>query len=77
LVTRSNVEIKRIIEEDPKLYKKFVDANIHIESFLEASDKDKKEYGGSFVQDVKNAVEKHEAELKKKEEKEEDDEESG
>lgn len=75
MVTRSNVEIKKIIEEDPKLYKKFVDANIHIESFLEASDKDKKEYGGSFVQDVKNAVEKHEAELAKK--KEEDDEESG
>ena len=75
MVTKSNVEIKKLIESDEKLYKKFNDANIHIESFLEASDKDKKEYGGSFIQDVKNLVSKAEAEEAKKEE--EDDEESG
>ena len=78
MVTKSNVEIKKLIESDEKLYKKFNDANIHIESFLEASDKDKKEYGGSFIQDVKNLVSKAEAEEAKKEkEEEEDDEESG
>jgi len=77
LVTKSNVEIKKLIESDEKLYKKFNDANIHIESFLEASDKDKKEYGGSFIQDVKNLVSKAEAEEAKKEKEEEDDEESG
>ena len=72
-MTKSNFEIKKIIEADEKLYNKFVDANVHIESFIAASDAEKKEYGGTFIQDVKAAVAK--AEKEKKEEK--DEEESG
>ena len=72
-MTKSNFEIRKIIEADEKLYQKFVDNNVHIESFIAASDADKKEYGGTFIQDVKAAVSKVEA---KEKEKEKDDEES-
>ena len=74
-MTKSNFEIRKIIEADEKLYQKFVDNNVHIESFIAASDADKKEYGGTFIQDVKAAVAK--AEAKEKEKKKEDEEESG
>ena len=69
-MTKSNFEIKKIIEADEKLYQKFVDANVHIDSFIAASDADKKEFGGTFIQDVKAAVAKAES-------LEKDDEESG
>ena len=74
-MTKSNFEIRKIIEADEKLYQKFVDNNVHIESFIAASDADKKEYGGTFIQDVKAAVAK--VETKEKEKKKEDEEESG
>ena len=70
-MTKSNFEIKKIIEADEKLYQKFVDNNVHIDSFIAASDADKKEFGGTFIEDVKAAVAKAEKE------KEKDDEESG
>ena len=74
-MTKSNFEIRKIIEADEKLYQKFVDNNVHIESFIAASDADKKEYGGTFIADVKAAIAKVQA--KEKEKKKEDEEESG
>jgi hypothetical protein len=67
-LTKSNFEIKKIIEADETLYKKFVDSNVHIESFIAASDADKKEFGGTFIQDVKAAVAAKEKEEKDEEE---------
>lgn len=65
-MTKSNFEIKKIIEADETLYKKFVDSNVHIDSFLVAEDK--KEFGGTFIQDVKAAVAAKEKEEKDEEE---------
>ena len=68
-MTKSNFEIRKIIEADEKLYQKFVDNNVHIESFIAASDADKKEYGGTFIADVNAAVAKAES-LEKDDEEE-------
>ncbi len=78
-MTKSNFEIKKIIEADEKLYQKFVDANVHIESFIAASDKDKKELcydedgkPFNFIKEVDDAVKKAETKEKKEEKKEEE-----
>ncbi len=74
-MTKSNVEIKKIIEADDKLYQKFIDANVHIESFLESKDKkefnfDEKGKPFDFVKAVEDAVKKAESKIKEKDDEE-------
>ena len=67
MATETQLELRKRIEADDKLYKKFTDLNVHVESFLAASEKDRKEYGD----EINDAFKKWVAADKKKREDEE------